>query len=297
MTLKSNAGAAVGAVLISATLFGTTGTARIVSGVEASSTSIAAIRLLVGALGLVAISLFAGRSNNLALLFRRPLIWVMGIGVAAYQALFFVGTGLIGVAIGTLASLALGPLMAGLLSWALGGPRPSRVWWGSTAIAISGLTVLTWGGVSGEAAFDVFGILAAVGAGTAYAVYTVLGSRLTVPSLSATDVLAASFFIGALLLLPLGVNDFGTLGSGEGVFLVLWLGLIATTLAYVLFGRGITHLSPGTVATLNLAEPVVATILGVLVVHETISGLSLLGCLLIATSLSVLAISTVRNSS
>jgi DME family drug/metabolite transporter len=294
VTKNVTAGAVV-AVLVSATLFGTTGTARLVSGVEAQSVTIAAIRLLVGAAGLVVISLVAGRSANLMALWRRPLVWVMGVGVAAYQALFFVGTGLVGVAVGTLASLALGPLMAGLLAWALGGSRPSRVWWLSTLIAIVGLSVLTFGGVTSDASFNVVGILAAVGAGSAYAVYTVLGGRLAAQSMPATDVLAASFLVGAVLLLPLGAAEFSALNSGSGIALVVWLGVIATTLAYVLFGRGITHLTPGTVATLNLAEPVVATILGVVVVHETISGLSLVGCGLIAMSLSVLAVSTVRS--
>ena len=297
MTKTSAAGAAVVAVLISATLFGTTGTARIISGVEASSISIASARLLLGALGLVAISLVSGRAKSLLSLWRRPLVWLMGLGVAAYQSLFFIGTGLVGVAIGTLASLALGPLMAGLLAWLLGAKRPSGMWWMSTLIAIAGLSVLTWGGLNSDASFDFVGILAAVGAGAAYAVYTVLGSRITLPTVPATDVLAASFFLGALMLLPLGAGDFNALTSGSGVGLVLWLGLVATTVAYVLFGQGITHLAPGTVATLNLAEPVVATILGVIVVHETISGLSLVGCALIATSLSVLAFSTVRNGS
>lgn len=299
MTTQSRsetASGAVVAVLVSAALFGTTGTARIVSGVEAESVTIAAARLLVGAIGLVLISSVAGRAHNLVTLWKRPLIWLMGAGVAAYQALFFVGTGLVGVAIGTLASLALGPLMAGLLAWAMGGVRPSRVWWLSTFIAIAGLTILTFGGMTDAATFNVLGILAAVGAGTAYAVYTVLGSRLTDRLMPATDVLAASFFVGALMLLPLGTGNFSALYSVEGSVLVVWLGAIATTFAYVLFGRGITHLTPGTVATLNLAEPVVATVLGVLVVHETISGLSLVGCGLIAMSLSVLAVSTVRSS-
>ena len=293
---SSSAAGAVVAVLISAALFGTTGTARILSGVEAESVTIAAVRLLVGALGLVLISVVAGRSHNLLALWKRPMVWVMGAGVAAYQALFFVGTGLVGVAIGTLASLALGPLMAGLLAWAMGGARPSRVWWLSTFIAIGGLSILTIGGMTSAATFNVLGIVAAIGAGTAYAVYTVLGGRLTGDALPATDVLAASFFVGAVLLLPLGAGDFSALQSGSGLALVVWLGVFATTCAYVLFGRGITHLAPGTVATLNLAEPVVATVLGVLVVHESISGLSLVGCGLIAISLSVLAVSTVRSS-
>jgi DME family drug/metabolite transporter len=221
----------------------------------------------------------------------------MGLGVAGYQALFFVGTGLVGVAIGTLASLALGPLMAGLLAWARGGKRPSTTWWLSTAIAIAGLVALSSTAFSGDVRLDPLGIIAAVGAGTAYAVYTVLGSQLAQADSHPTDVLAASFFLGSLLLLPLGVGHLSQFASATGVALALWLGFATTTLAYVLFGKGIGSLPPGTVATLNLAEPVIATVLGVIVLKESINGMSAVGCVLIAASLSLLAASTLRGRS
>ena len=59
--------------------------------------------------------------------------------------------------------------------------------------------------------------------------------------------------------------------------MVLWLGVVATALAYVLFQRGIAGLPASSVATMSLAEPVTATGIGVLVLGERLSGLSLLG--------------------
>jgi len=280
-----------------AALFATTGTARIVSDVKADSVTIAAVRLVIGSLGLVVVSVLAGRGRNLLLLWRQPVVWVMGAGVASYQALFFIGTGRVGVAIGTLASLALAPLMAGMLTWALGRSRPTNIWWLSTVIAIAGLAALTLSGLNSDVAIDVLGIFAAVGAGSAYAVYTVVGSDLSHSEAHATDVLAASFVIGAALLLPLGWSGLGQLQTAHGIELSLWLGLVATTFAYVLFGVGITRLTASTVATLNLAEPVVATLLGVFVVGEVVQGLAAVGCLLIASALLVLAISTMKESS
>jgi DME family drug/metabolite transporter len=257
--------------------------------------TVASVRLLLGALGLVAISAISGRFAQLQALWKLKLIWVMGFGVAAYQALFFVGTGIVGVAIGTLASLALGPLFAGLLAWARGQKRPSTIWWISTIIAIAGLAVLSSSAFTGDVKLDPLGILAAVGAGSAYAVYTVLGSQLAQADAHPTDVLAASFMIGAVLLLPLGVGHVSQFNSATGFVLALWLGLATTTLAYVLFGKGIAALPAGTVATLNLAEPVIATALGVVVLHETVSGISAMGCGLIALSLAVLAAATLRG--
>ncbi len=49
------------------------------------------------------------------------------------------------------------------------------------------------------------------------------------------------------------------LATPSGLAMALWLGLATTTLAYVLFGRGLRHLPAGPVTTLVLAEPVVAT--------------------------------------
>jgi len=283
------------ATLSASALFATSGTARVVSDVTADSVTIAAVRLTIGALGLVAISSFAGRFNQLLRLWRMPQVWAMGAGVAGYQALFFIGTGRVGVAVGTLASLALGPLMAGLLAWSLGAKRPETIWWVSTVVAIAGLSVLTLGGLDSSVSIDVLGVLACVGAGSAYSVYTVLGSRLATPTTNATDVLAASFIIGSLVLIPFGLPHLNELNSTAGIGLSLWLGLAATTAAYVCFGVGITHLAPGTVATLNLAEPVIATIFGVVLLGEIIQGLTAVGCALIALALLILSIATIKG--
>ena len=73
-----------------------------------------------------------------------------------------------------------------------------------------------------------------------------------------------------------------------------YLGLVPTTLAYVLFGRGLTVLTPGTVATLNLAEPVVATLLGVLVLDERLAVAGVVGMVLVVAGLALLARSSAR---
>ena len=50
--------------------------------------------------------------------------------------------------------------------------------------------------------------------------------------------------------------------------MALYLGAIPTALAYVLFARGLRHLTPGETATLTLAEPLTATGLGILVLER-----------------------------
>lgn len=286
---------AVLATLMAALLFASSATSRELSGVEASSIAIATVRLSIGALGLLLVAKLFTKDFSIRSLLKKKVIWLMGIGVAGYQAFFFIGTGLTGVAIGTLSSLALAPLMAGLLGWFWQGKQLTTIWWRSTLIAVAGLIFLSWSGLQDENV-NVVGVLAAVCAGAAYAVFTVVGVKLSQNGDSAISVLAVSFSIGALALIIVGGPQVGEILHGNGIWLALWLGLVATTIAYVLFGIGISSLSAGTVATLNLAEPLAATFLGLVVLNETISVLSAVGCILIAVSLWVLAINSAKES-
>lgn len=286
---------AVGALAVvgAAFLFGTSATSRALVDLDIESTVVAAVRLLIGGLGLFVIAGIRHGWTYVMLLWRRPTILLMAGAVAGYQALFFVGTGLTGVAVGTLASLSLAPFIAGVLGWATGAGAPGKVWAVSTGLAVVGLVLLTGTGSS----VDFVGVLAALGAGASYAVYTVVGGRLVKQGVAAEASLGASFALGALLLTPwLGGGGVGEFASVKGILFALYLGLIATTLGYLLFGVGITRLSPGSVATLNLAEPVVATIFGLLLLGEVIGPMGLVGCALIVGALALLGVTESKEA-
>lgn len=277
---------AVLAVLGSAALFGTSATAAALTNPDATAPAVAAGRLLVGSLGLIAVvALSVAGRQALLRLWRRPLLWAMGLSVASYQALFFFGVSRTGVAVGTLASLALAPFLAGVLGWLLREGAPGVVWGASTILAVIGVALLTIG--DGQAR-DAVGIAAAMGAGASYAVYTVLGVRLARRGESASAVLAASFAIAAVILLPVFVASGLWWATPSGFALILWLGLVATTVAYLLFGVGLTVLQPGHIATLNLAEPVVATMLGLVLLSETLGPRGWVGSALVVIALALL---------
>lgn len=276
-------------VIAAAALFGTSAASVDLVNPAATAPTIAAGRLIVGALGLVVIVVITGPGRRaLVRLWRRPLLWLMGLAVASYQSLFFFGVARTGVAVGTLASLALAPFLAGLLGWWLREGAPGVIWAVSTVLAVVGMALLTVG--DGQTR-DLLGILAAMGAGASYAVYTVLGVRLTRGGESATNVLAASFSLAALVTIPVFLAAGVWWWNPQDVALMLWLGLAATTLAYLLFGIGLRTLQPGHIATLNLAEPVVATFLGVLILGEVLGSRGWLGCALIVVALGVLGFS------
>ncbi len=280
------------AVLAAAALFGTTGTSVALLTPGAPGPSVAAMRLLVGAAGLVVVVLLRGGASDFAGLWRRPALWLMGAGVAGYQALFFMGTARAGVAVGTLIALGSAPLLAGGLGWLMREGAPGWMWLVSTLLALVGLVSLA---AANLAVDEPVGMLYSLGAAACYATFTAIGVRLAREGRPPTAVLAASFSVGAVLLLPAAVTS-GWWLSPAGVVEVLWLGLGTTTVAYILFGAGLRTLQPGHIATLTLFEPVVATILGVVVLGEVLSMAGWVGTLLVLGALSLLGLSEGRRS-
>ncbi|MEK7863188.1 MAG: EamA family transporter, partial [Chloroflexota bacterium] len=80
------------------------------------------------------------------------------------------------------------------------------------------------------------------------------------------------------------------------VLVALELGLVATALAYLLFTRALVTLPVSWAATLSLAEPVTASLLGLVVLGESLAGGQLGGALLVAAGLVTLATAAARPS-
>jgi DME family drug/metabolite transporter len=287
---------AVVEVLFAAVLFGTTGTAASFAPAGTSSLAIGAARLVIGGFGLLAVlPLLGGRRAEVAALWRSRLGVLAGGMTAVSQGTFFVGVALAGVALGTLVTLGSVPIVVGLFSWAALGERPARGWWASTATCIGGLLLLTVDG-SGQPAVQVGGLAFSLVAGAGYGAYTVAAKRMIHRGAHSAEAMAAAFGLGGVLLLPvLLLAGAGWLLSPNGLAVGLWIGLVATTLGYFLFGRGLHVLLAGPVATLVLAEPLIATLLGVVVLGETLGPAGWAGAALIAAGLGLQGVTSVRS--
>lgn len=284
------------AVLAAAVLFGTTGTAQALGPDGTTPLAVGAARLLVGGLALLAVlPLLGHRLGEATALWRTPVGVAAGVCTAAYQVAFFAGVQRAGVALGTLITIGSGPVLAGLLARVLLGERPGRAWLAATALCVAGLALLTLdGGGSGDV--DPVGVGLALLSGLAYAAYTVLAKQLMVAGAPSAPVMAGAFGLGGLLLAPLLlVAPVAWLASPGGLGLALYLGLVTTTLAYVLFGRGLAVLPAAPVTTLVLAEPLVATTLGVGVLGERLGAAGAAGAGLVLAGLAVQGLWTGRE--
>ena len=287
-------GAAVAAVLLGALLWGTTGTAQELGGLDAPA-AVGAARLAGGGAALAAILLLGGRLPEVrALLRRESLRWVLlaAAGVSTLQLAFFPAVATTGVAVGTVVAIGLSPVLTGLLAALLLRERFTRGWATATALAVSGCVVLVLGGNGGGEdgpGVSVAGVALAALAGSGYALYTVAAKSLLSSGAEPLAVLTTTLGLGALVCAPVLVATGRPLASADAVPALLWLCLAATALAYVVYARGLRALGAGTVGTLSLAEPLLAAALGLLLLDERPSPLSLAGGAVLLLGLAVAA--------
>jgi DME family drug/metabolite transporter len=227
--------------------------------------------------------------------------------MAAYQVFFFAAVAATGVAVGTVVAIGSAPILTGGLGFVVRGERPGWRWAAATVLAVGGCgllvgagsrsnggsAVLTTGGsavLASGGRVDPLGVLLALGAGVAYATYTVASKGL-LEEQPPDAAMAVVFCISALLLLPLLLT--GSLEwalEPRGILVVLHLGLVATAASYVLFARGLKVTPVATAVTLSLVEPMTAGLLGVVVLGERMTWSTGVGIGLVFCGLALLSI-------
>ena len=285
-------------MLGAAVLWGTTGTAQAFAPQTASSATVGALRLLVGGVALLAWAAARGALRGSARWPLVPLLFAAG-SMAAYQVFFFAAVAATGVAVGTVVGIGSAPILAGGLGLVVRGERPGWRWAVATALAVVGCGLLVGAGnrVGGGSAalttagadVNPLGVLLALGAGVAYATYTVASKGL-LEEQPPDAAMAVVFCLSALLLLPLlFTGSLEWVLEPRGILVVLHLGLVATAASYVLFARGLRATPVATAVTLSLVEPVTAGLLGVVVLGERITWPAAVGIGLVFSGLALLS--------
>lgn len=273
-------------VLAAATLWGTTGTAQALGPDGITPETVALVRMIGGAL-LLLHAVVRRQTVPLRTLWGWPLFFALAT-MAGSQPLFFGGVARTGVAVGTIVTIGSGPILAGLLAWVVRRERPGPRWPVATVLAVGGAVLLVSGGDA--AGIDPVGLLFAGGAGLAWAVYLVAAKSLFEehPPVFVTGVVFAG---AAVILSPvLLVGDVSWLGSWHGAATALWLGIVATALSYVAFSNGLGTTPVAAAATLTLAEPLTAGVLGMTVLGEPARLTTIGGMALIAVGIALLAL-------
>lgn len=281
----------VWAVLGAALCFGTTGTTAQIGVPFVSPVAVAAARLLCGAAFLL---LFALLSESRKRIYQMPLadLLIAGIGIAIYQLTFFSAVALTGVAISTVTALGCAPTFSAIVAFLLLKERPHKSWYLGTSITVMGIVLV--GTANGVDSFNLLGVILAAIAGLGFAIFNVICRRSLEKGASDIWITANTFGIAAIASAPfLFTDELTWLTTRNGILTTLWLGLVTTSVGYILFMFGLKRISSSLAATVVLAEPATATVLAAVVLGEPLIWQSYIG--ISAVTLGILYISLGRR--
>lgn len=287
--MGSSRGRHTWAVLGAAVLWGTTGTVAH----HAPAGSVQAV-IGMSTFGFGGLALFAldvrGVRRQVADRPAWPMLLLGAFGVVLYAGCYYSGMALIGVAIGNVLALGSGPVFAALLELVVEHRPIERMWALATATSILGIVLLALAADSAPGFNPLAGVALELAAGFGYALTSWSAARLIGRGRPARPVMATTFALAAVILLPVFVLARpGPLLQPRGLVILAYLALIPMALAYLLFGYGLRGLAASTATTLALAEPVVATLLAIAVLHERVDAIGWVGLVVIVVGLLLVA--------
>lgn len=254
---------------------------------------LSAERMLIGALALLAIVLVARKAADLVAVMRaHPVASVLtGCGTGIYQCLYFVAVTHAGVAVATVISLGIAPVIATAYEAIRHRTRPTPRLMVIVAMALVGLVLVAvpFGHVA-VGPRPASGVLLSIASGAVYAATTVVGAhaaRGTAP-LALTTVATIS---GAVLLAPMFLLAPGpVVPESAGVWAwLLYLGVGTMALSYLLLYAGLRTVRAGLAVIASLVEPVTATIVAWLVLGEHLGVLAIGGIALVLAAVTGLS--------
>ena len=271
------------AVLMAATLWGTTGTAAAFAP-EVPAMAIGAAAMGGGGLlqALMAVRPMAKHRQGLR---RHWLLLLIGaLAVAVYPLAFYGSMRLAGITVGTVVTIGSAPLLSALIEYLFDRQRLSLRWLAGAVLGVVGMALLaaaeSHGATGGEAVGS--GMLLGLLAGLTYALYSWTARRLMLNGVAAKAAMGATFGGGALFLLPvLLFTGAPLLASSTNLAVGLYMALVPMFIGYLCFGYGLARIAASTAITLTLFEPVVAAALAVIIVGERLPLQGWLGIVLI----------------
>ena len=281
-------------VLVAAVLWGTTGTAATFApGV--GPLAIGAAAMGIGGLLQAAVAMGGLCRQRARLVAQRRYVVLGGVAVAIYPLAFYSAMDLAGVAIGTVITIGTAPLFSAVIEWRFEGLALTRRWTMGALLGLAGMGLLCLPAPEALVAHETSRVLAGVAvglvAGLAYALYSWSARHVMQAGVSSAAAMGATFGLGGLLLLPvLLVTGAPFLASWPNFAVGAYMALVPMFIGYVCFGLGLARVRASLATTITLIEPVVAALLAIIVVGETLSALGWLGIALIIASLMVITL-------
>lgn len=271
-------------VCIAGTLWGSMGIfVRRYNASGLASMEIVALRCIITAI-IMFFVLFIYDKKMLRIRFRD--IWCF-VGTGILSIVFFNYSYFKAISMTSLAVAAIllytAPAFVMLLSYFLFREKITKVKLLSLIATFIGCVLVT-GILSESTTINAAGVLAGLSAGLGYALYSIF-SRFALErgygslTISFYTFLFAS--VGCLFLADLKKTTEIAFYDTCMVIFSIAFALISTVLPYIIYTVGLSFMENGKAAVIASVEPVVATLLGVFLFHEKMSGISIVGMLLV----------------
>lgn len=207
---------------------------------------------------------------------RAAVLGVLNVG-AFFVLVFVAAYRLPGGMAATLTATA--PIAIMLLAWALVRERPAVASLVGAVVGAAGVALLV---LRSGFAVDPVGVAASLGAVAMSSLGFVLVKRWPAP-VDLLTLTAWQLVAGGLVLLPVALLVEGAPPAldARNVGGFLFLGLIGTLLAYVVWFRGLRELPAAAVSLVGLLNPVAGTLVGVALAGESFGATQALGMLLV----------------
>jgi drug/metabolite transporter (DMT)-like permease len=209
-------------------------------------------------------------------------VLLLGANSAVCAAERTVPSGLAALLVATVPLWLLG--MDAVLNHARIGLAPTA----GLVIGLAGVGLLS-GLVSGKGGVSVSGVLIILAAAAAWALGTILARRVSTPASPAlTSAMQLLTGGGVLLVLAAATGEFGSFNpsavSGRSWAALAYLTVIGSIVAFSAYVVAVRLLPTATVATYAYVNPVIAVLLGTLILNERVTEAMLAGGVLIVAS-------------
>lgn len=135
---------------------------------------------------------------------------------------------------------------------------------------IGGCILIAGANMTGSSSITLSGVLAGLGAGFGYALYTIFG-KFALRKYHPFTVTFYTFLVASVVLLPTSSlwEERVLLMTGEVAKYGIGLALFSTVIAYFLYTNGLKKVEGSKASVIATVEPVVATILGIFLFDES----------------------------
>lgn len=136
---------------------------------------------------------------------------------------------------------------------------------------------------------SLYGFLIGLASGLGYALYSIFG-KFVLRKYQSLTVITYTFIVASAAMLPISgpTISAGQLGSLYTWLIIIGLGFFPTALAYLLYTIGLSMIESSRASIAATIEPVVATIIGVFIFDEILSGYQLLGMVFVLSAVMLI---------